>query len=121
MTRQWQRRPSPFSVSLTIPGMEYSLAILLISVLTTNGLLALWAATSQRVGSCGRPSTWHASPLLLVPAYEPFVALNIQGTLISLGVALWRLIRRRPRLKLENGKPAEPARGYRFSLASRCC
>ena len=72
--------------------MEFSLAILLISTLTTNGLLALWAATSPRHWFW-RTTIYLAclSPLLLVPAHELFIALALQGAVISSGVMLRRM------------------------------
>jgi hypothetical protein len=77
--------------------MVYAVAVLLISVLTTVGLLAVWAATS--------PGNWFwrtmaflgaMSPLLLIPAYEPFVAFVIQGAVVAAGVQAshWRRARR---------------------------
>ena len=77
--------------------MVYAVAILLISALTTVGLIATWAATS--------PGNWFwrtmaflgaMSPLLLIPAYEPFVAFVIQGAVVAAGAQLarWRQARR---------------------------
>jgi hypothetical protein len=72
-------------------GMELALAALLVSSLTCVGLLALWAATSSRhwflrtavfVGTL--------SLLLLIPAYEPFVAFALQGSVVAAGVQLAR-------------------------------
>jgi len=96
--------------------MELKLAILLISALTTNGLLALWAATSHRNWFL-RTALYLAylSPLLLVPAYEPFIALTLQGAVIVAGVALRRL---RARRLLNASDVRDPQRGRRFSLAT---
>ncbi len=75
--------------------MEMALAALLVSSLTCVGLLALWAATSSRhwflrtaifVGTL--------SLLLLIPAYEPFVAFVLQGAVVVAGVQLARRWRR---------------------------
>jgi hypothetical protein len=64
--------------------MVYAVAILLISALTTVSLFAVWAATS--------PGNWFwrtmallgaMSPLLLIGAYEPFVAFVIQGAVTT--------------------------------------
>ena len=66
--------------------MVYAVAILLISALTTVGLIATWAATS--------PGNWFwrtmaflgaMSPLFLIPAYESFVAFVIQGAVVAAG------------------------------------
>jgi hypothetical protein len=76
--------------------MAYAVAILLVSALTTVGLLALWAATSR--------ATWFwrtmgclaaIAPVLLIPAYEPFVAFVIQGAVVAAGIQLakWRTAR----------------------------
>lgn len=89
--------------------MVYAVAILLISALTTVGLIAVWAATS--------PGNWFwrtmaflgaMSPLLLIPAYEPFVAFVIQGAVVAAGVQLarWRA----------NRGSGEPIFKSRFSL-----
>jgi hypothetical protein len=77
--------------------MAYVVAILLISALTTVGLLALWAATST-VHWFWRTMGFLAaiSPVLLIPAYEPFVAFVIQGAVVAAGVqfAKWRTARK---------------------------
>jgi len=96
--------------------MEPALAILLISALTTNGLLALWAATSPRHWFL-RTTLYFAclSPLLLVPAYEPLIALTLQAAVISGGVTFLRLLDRRA-----NGAAAisESQGRWRFSLST---
>jgi hypothetical protein len=89
--------------------MAYAVAILLISALTTVGLLALWAATStahwfwRTMGFLAM-----ISPVLLIPAYEPFVAFVIQGAVVAGGVQLakWRTAR----------KQGEPFFKSQFSL-----
>ncbi len=74
--------------------MELVLAVLLVSSFTCVGLLALWAATSQR--------HWFVrvamfvgvlSLLLLIPAYEPFVAFAVQGFVTALGFGSSSLLR----------------------------
>lgn len=71
--------------------MIIAVAVLLFSALTSVGLLAIWAATSP----------WHwfvrtmlylgfLSLLLLIPAYEPFVAFVLQGAVVAGGVQLAR-------------------------------
>ena len=94
--------------------MELALAILLISALTTNGLLALWTATLRRHWFL-RTAIYLTclSPLLLVPAFEPFIALAIQGSVIAGGVRLRRWLRRR--ISDEPDAIKSPLR-WRFSL-----
>src|SRR5687767_7422802 len=77
----------------TMQPMEIAIAVLLISALTTTGLLALWAATSRRHWFL-RTAAFLAmlSPLLLVPAYEPFVALALQGAVVAGGVGIARAL-----------------------------
>jgi hypothetical protein len=77
--------------------MAYAVAILLISALTTVGLLALWAATSTAHWFWRTMGFLAAiSPVLLIPAYEPFVAFVIQGAVVTAGVqfAKWRTARK---------------------------
>ncbi len=94
--------------------MEFTLAILLISALTTNGLLALWAATSRRHWFM-RTALYLAclSPLLLVPAYEPFIALALQAAVISVGVMFRRMGDRRAN---DSSEASESHGMWRFSL-----
>lgn len=96
--------------------MEYALAALLVSALTTNGLLALWAATSQRHWFL-RTAVYLAclAPLLAIPAHDLFIALVLQGAVIAGGVTLRRMRRRR---LLDGTEPNESQRGWRFSLSS---
>ncbi|MBA4104414.1 MAG: hypothetical protein C0485_01560 [Pirellula sp.] len=94
--------------------MQIALAILLVSTLTTNGLFALWAATSRRHWFV-RTAIYLASisSLLLVPAYEPFIALTRQATVISGGVALRRMWDRRAK---DASEASESPAARRFSL-----
>ncbi len=71
--------------------MTTLLAVLLFTSLACVGLLATWAATSGRhwffrtavfVGAIGL--------LLLIPAYEPFVAFALQGAVVAAGVQIAR-------------------------------
>jgi hypothetical protein len=81
--------------------MAYAVAILLISALTTVGLLALWAATSTAHWFWRTMGFLAAiSPVLLIPAYEPFVAFVIQGAVVAGGVqfAKWRTARKQGEL-----------------------
>jgi hypothetical protein len=95
--------------------MELKLTILLISTLTTNGLLALWAATSPRHWFL-RTAVYLAclSPLLLVPAYEPFVLLALQGAVIAGGMKATRLYKRHRTVSTNSG--GETCSPWRFSL-----
>jgi hypothetical protein len=89
--------------------MVYAVAIILISALTTVGLIAVWAATSLGNWFWRTMAFLGAmSPLLLIPAYEPFVAFVIQGAVVAGGVkiARWRA----------NRKTGEPFLRSRFSL-----
>ncbi len=76
--------------------MVYALALLLFSSLTCVGLFSIWAATSsqhwflQTMLFLGVIST-----VLLIPAYEPFVAFLLQGAVVTAGVQLARWWRER--------------------------
>jgi hypothetical protein len=100
--------------------METAIAVLLVSALTTTGLLALWAATSRRHWFL-RTAAFLAvlSPLLLVPAYEPFVALALQGAVVAGGVSIgrWALSRKR-RKRLEGDEVTGVGPQWRFSMAT---
>jgi hypothetical protein len=71
--------------------MMLAVAVLLVSSLSTAGLLALWAATSRRHWFV-RVAVYLAaiSPLLFVPAAELFVLFALQGLVIAAAVAWWR-------------------------------
>ena len=106
--------------------MELAIAVLLISTLTTTGLLALWAATSRRHWFV-RTAAFAGvlSPLLLVPAYEPFVALVLGGAIVAAGVWVFdRALSRKRRGFAEKRAGASPppatstSRRPRFSLAT---
>lgn len=67
------------------------LGVILVSSFTCVGLLALWAATSPRHWLL----RWTAvlamlSPLLLVPAYEPWIVFALQTSTIVVAVLSWR-------------------------------
>ncbi len=89
--------------------MVYAVAILLVSSLTSVSLLAIFAATS-RLHWFWRTMLFLGAlaPLLLIPAYEPFIAFVLQGAMIAVGVQLvnWRAARKR----------GEPFVKSRFSL-----
>lgn len=97
--------------------MEPALAILLISALTTNGLLALWAATSRRRWFL-RTAVYLAciAPLLFIPAYEPFVGLAFQATVIAIGVQAGRRRLRNQTKKCDAAVEQRPA--WRFSIST---
>ncbi len=76
----------------TVNTMEIALAALLVSSFTSVGALAIWAAAS--------PLSWFLrtasflsllSLLLMIPAYEPFVAFVLQGATVAAGVHLYRI------------------------------
>jgi hypothetical protein len=71
--------------------MEIVLAALLVSSFTIVGAVALWAATSPRHWFA-RASVVVAflSPLLLIPAYEPFLTLSLEAAFVVAGVRAWR-------------------------------
>lgn len=71
--------------------MEFALATLLVSSFASVGLLALWTATSRRDWFL-RTSVFVGtlSLLLLIPAYEPFVAFILQGAVTAFGLSAYR-------------------------------
>lgn len=75
--------------------MELSLAALLVSSLTSVGLLSLWAATSPRHWFL-RTAVFVGvlSLLLLIPAYEPVVAFALQGLVVAIGIQIGRWFKR---------------------------
>jgi len=91
--------------------MNMTLAILLVTSLTCVGLLGGWASTSGRHWFL-RTSVFVGAGalLLLIPAYEPFVAFVLQGAVVAVGVQLARWWRRR-----QDANFASPDRP-RFSL-----
>jgi hypothetical protein len=96
---------------------QMALAILLTSTLTTNGLIALWAATSHRHWFL-RTALYVAcvSPLLWIPAFEPFIGFVLQGAIIAAGVQAGRWWSRR-RQRRSSGD-AFPSRAWSFSLST---
>jgi hypothetical protein len=99
--------------------METAIAVLLVSALTTTGLLALWAATSRRHWFLRTAAFLAAlSPLLLVPAYEPFVALALQGGVVAGGVAVAGALSRKRRKELEGAEAFGAGPQWRFSMAT---
>jgi hypothetical protein len=94
--------------------MENALAVLLTSAHATTGLMALWAALSPRHWFL-RTAAFLAmlTPLLFVPAYEPFIALAIEGAVVAGGVWAAREISR----KRHEASDAQVSR-WRFSMSS---
>ena len=93
--------------------------VVLVTSYTSMGLLALWAATSR----------WHwllrtivvlavLAPLLLIPAYEPWIVFFLQACTVALGVQVWRsrAARRRWREVSDGSRP--PKRRFRFYLST---
>jgi hypothetical protein len=71
--------------------IELMLTTLLVTTFTSVGLLALWAATSSK--------HWFLrtvvviailSPLLAIPACEPFLVLTLQAGIVAAGVLVWK-------------------------------
>jgi hypothetical protein len=81
--------------------MLVAILTLLFTTLSIVGLAAAWAATSPRPWFL-RASLFVGmlAPLLLIPAYEPFVAFVIQGLVAALGVRVYRW--RQMRFSVEN-------------------
>ena len=99
------------TIAITIRRMEIALAILLTSTLTTNGLLALWAATSQRhwflraaIASIG------AGLALAATAVEVAITLAAQSCVVAAGFAYAARGRRQHR--------DDNVTAWRFSLAT---
>ncbi len=96
------------------------LGVLLVSSFTCVGLLALWAATSSRHWLW----RWAAvlgvlSPLLLIPAYEPWIVFALQASTIVVAVQAWRrwTAWREDRVaSSDDGAP--PKHRFRFSLGT---
>jgi hypothetical protein len=97
------------TMSETLP-YQLAFCVVLITSLTTVGLLALWAATTPRHWFV-QAAVYLAvlAPLLVVPAQELFVGFVIQGVVIAAGVQLFRR-------RLIGTKENQP--GIRFSLST---
>jgi hypothetical protein len=97
---------------------EFLLGVLLVTSFTSIGLLALWAATSTRHWLLRTAVVLVVlSPLLLIPAYEPWIVFALQACMIVSGVQLWRwrtARRDREDIVCENG--VRPNGPFRFSL-----
>ena len=100
--------------------MTIAVAGLLVSALSTTGLLALWAANSRRHWFVRTAAFLGVlSPLLLVPAFEPFIALSLQGAIVALGAGgiRWALSRKR-RKNLQGAEVIDAGSTWRFSMAT---
>lgn len=94
--------------------------VVLVTSYTSMGLLALWAATSR----------WHwllrsavvlavLAPLLLIPAYEPWIVFALQACTVAVGVQLWRWRAARRHVRESPSENCNtPKRRFRFSLAT---
>ena len=71
--------------------MLEAFSILTVTSITWVGLLAIWAGASRRHWFL-RAGVFVGvlSLLLLIPAYEPFVAFTLQGAVVAVGVKLHR-------------------------------
>jgi hypothetical protein len=98
--------------------LEPVLVVLLATSFTCLGLLSLWAAWSPQHWFL-RAAVFLAvlSPLLLVPAYEPFVAYALQGMVVACGTAARRWWLRR-RQKSEAAPAQSTPANLRFSLST---
>ena len=107
-------------MSETLPS-QIVLSVLFITSFTMVGLVALWAA--------GSPGHWFLRaagflaalmPLLVVPAYEVFVAFVIQGLVVAGGVQFvrWRQRRRNVTNTPASRDSTETSTGVRFSLST---
>jgi hypothetical protein len=116
---------SASAASTRIGAMTLTVALFLISTLAAVGLDAL-AASLAPGNWFKRTLAFLVSPalLLLVPAYEPFIALVLEGATVATGVALWR--RSKARRSARHADPARPheidsapaRREFRFGLAT---
>lgn len=103
--------------------IELVLAVLLVTSFTCVGLLALWAATSPRHWFVRTVAVLAVlSPLLLVPACEPFLAFVLQAVVVVFGTRIWRWRNRiaavaPSRASSEASDSARPSTG-RFSMAT---
>jgi hypothetical protein len=102
-------------------SIELVLAVLLVTSFTCVGLLALWAGTSRRHWFVRTALVLAIlSPLLVIPALEPFFVLALQSLLVALGVIVYR--RKTTQRPANAGSPidesAQPASRIRFSLTT---
>src|SRR5689334_23420396 len=91
--------------------MQLALAILLISTLTTNGLFALWAATSRRHWFV-RTAIASIGPTLALAASASEVAITLAGQACVVAAGVGYAARGRRQQRQGN------ATAWRFSLAT---
>jgi hypothetical protein len=102
----------------TMLAMKTAVAVLLISSLATTGMLALWAASSRRHWFVRTAAfLGMLSPLLLVPAYEPFIGLSLEGAIVAVGVWAGQALSRE-RLDARHAVQTGEPRRWRFSLST---
>lgn len=71
-------------------SIDLVLAAFIFSATTSFGLISLWAARSTRHWFIRFTACFVTiSPLLLLPAYEPFVAFAIEGFVVAIGIAAY--------------------------------
>jgi hypothetical protein len=92
--------------------------VIVVTSFTSVGLLALWAATSARHWLLRTAVVLVAiSPLLLIPAYEPWIVFALQACVIAAGVQTWRPWTTRRRAKdAPPENTVQPDGRFRFSL-----
>jgi hypothetical protein len=101
--------------------IELVLSTLLVTSFTCVGLLALWAAKSERHWFVRTAIVFIVlSPLLAVPALEPFVVFAIQSAVVAFGVMLYRrrVIKHSSTKEIETDAEVKAAPCVRFSLTT---
>jgi len=103
-------------------SIELVVGTLWVTTFTCVGLLGLWAATSRWKWYVRTGITLVAlSPLLLIPAYEPFLVLLVQVAVVATGVAAHRSYRGRASPNAVGPQDASAPhcrRSFRFSLTT---
>ena len=100
--------------------METAIAVLLVYCADDDGPAGLVGGDfASALVSANGGVLGGVSPLLLVPAYEPFVALALQGAVVAGGVSIgrWALSRKR-RKSLEGDEVTGVGPQWRFSMAT---
>ncbi len=94
--------------------------VVLVTSYTSMGLLALWAATSRRHWLLRSTVVLVVlAPLLLIPAYEPWIVFALQACTVTAGVQLWRWRAARRHVRESPSENCDvPKRRFRFSLAT---
>ena len=101
--------------------LEPVIVLLIVTSVTTVGILSIWAALSPRHWFL-RTAVFLAAlaPLAFVPAYEPFIAFVVQGAVVACGVTFWRWRqnRRLPSPEEESTNTQSSAGLFRFSVST---